>query len=103
MLNNLTMNSDKLKVVNNLVMNSDKQVDKKSALMKHILETNHDIDFTDWKILAKDSSGLRLRIKESLAILALKPDLNSTTRSTPLIIFPDGIAKKKVKFKMKIV
>jgi 1-acyl-sn-glycerol-3-phosphate acyltransferase len=82
--------------------NSYKRSDLKSALAKHEEKFKHQIDYTDWNIIYKDNSQQRLKIKESLAIIALKPDLNATTRSTPLIIFPEGVKnKKKVKFKFK--
>ena len=82
--------------------NSYKQSDIKSAIIKHEMEFKHKIDYNNWNILYKDSSAQRLKIKESLAIMTLKPDLNANTRSTPRFIFPDGLKnKKKVKFKLK--
>jgi hypothetical protein len=82
--------------------NSFKRSDVKSALARHELEFKHRINYTDWHVLSKDISSQRLKIKETLAIMALKPDLNATTRSAPLIIFPEGaLWKKKVKFKFK--
>ncbi|CAF4398969.1 unnamed protein product, partial [Rotaria sordida] len=69
---------------------------------KHEMEFKHKINYNDWNILYKDNFVQRLKIKESLAIIALKPDLNVTTRSAPPFIFPDGSKnKKKVKFKLK--
>ena len=66
------------------------------------MEFKHKMDYNNWNILYKDSSAQRLKIKESLAIMTLKPDLNANTSSTPLFIFPDGLRnKKKVKFKLK--
>ncbi|CAF1487155.1 unnamed protein product [Rotaria sordida] len=82
--------------------NSYKRSDTKSALAKHEMKFKHKINYNDWSILYKDSSAQRLKFKESLAITALKPDLNATTRSIPLFIFPDDLKnKKKVKFKLK--
>ncbi|CAF1394529.1 unnamed protein product [Didymodactylos carnosus] len=41
--------------------------------------------------MERDRIEYRLLIKESLPILALKPDLNGTVRSVPLIVCPDGL------------
>ncbi len=83
-------------------MNSFKRSDLKSALARHELEFKHRINYNDWHVLSKDISSQRLKIKETLAIMAFKPDLNATIRSAPLIIFPEGaLRKKKVKFKFK--
>ena len=66
------------------------------------MEFKHKMDYYNWNILYKDNSAQRLKIKESLAIIALKPDLNANTHSIPLFVFPDGLKnKKKVKFKLK--
>ncbi|CAF1013156.1 unnamed protein product [Rotaria sordida] len=76
--------------------------DIKSALAKHEMKFNHKTNYNDCNILYKDNSVQRLKIKESLAIIALKPDLNVTTRSIPFFVSPDGWKnKKKVKFKLK--
>ncbi|CAF0856655.1 unnamed protein product [Rotaria sp. Silwood1] len=73
--------------------NSFKRSDLKSALARHAVDFNHQINYIDWNILFKDSSIQRLKVKESLAIMALKLNLNATIRSTPLIIFPEGCNK----------
>ena len=80
--------------------NSYKRSDKKSAIEEHQIKHNHRFNFIDFNILYKDSSQSRLKIKETLAIMALNPDLNGTIQSTPLIIFPEGLKyKNEVKFK----
>ncbi len=66
-------------------------------------DRNHTIDWKDWKILSKDNKHYRLLIRESLYIADYKPNLNRTTCSAPLIIYPEGIKTKKPKVKIKSV
>jgi hypothetical protein len=57
--------------------------------------TKHKIDWQNWKIIDKDQHPYRLLVRESMAIVDKTPDLNSTTRSTPLIIYPTGYTKRR--------
>jgi hypothetical protein len=76
--------------------------DRNSALYKHQINTGHQLNWEEWKILGKDSHKYRLLIRESLAILKHKPTLNRTVQSAPLIIYPTGTKRRdKVKFKEK--
>ena len=44
----------------------------------------------------------RLRIKGPFAIMTLEPDPNAMMKLIPLIIFPEGVTrKKKARFKFK--
>ncbi|CAF1159844.1 unnamed protein product [Didymodactylos carnosus] len=79
----------------------DSSVKTRSALLKHELDTEHSIDWTSWRILAKDSSSYRLLMQESLAILDKQPELNRTVCSVPLVIFPDGLQRIKPTVKLK--
>jgi hypothetical protein len=65
-----------------------------SAVQRHIQQTKHVIDWRNWKILDKDKHPYRLLVRESMAIVDLTPNLNATTRSTPLIIYPTGYTKR---------
>ena len=42
---------------------------KRSALFKHQLETNHRINWKEWKIISKADKKYRLLVRESLQIL----------------------------------
>ncbi|CAF1357575.1 unnamed protein product, partial [Didymodactylos carnosus] len=64
-----------------------------SALEKHAHDSFHKIDWDNWRIVDRDNIEYRLLIKESLFILAFKPNLNGTVRSVPLIVFPNGLSK----------
>ncbi|CAF0828028.1 unnamed protein product [Didymodactylos carnosus] len=59
----------------------DSSVKTRSALLKHESDTGHSIDWTSWRILAKDSSSYHLLIRESLAILDKQPELTRTVCS----------------------
>ena len=74
---------------------------KRSALFKHQLETNHQINWKEWKIIFKDEKKYRLLVRESLQILLKKPTLNRTVVSVPLIVFPEGIQIYKPRVKIK--
>ncbi|CAF1264942.1 unnamed protein product [Didymodactylos carnosus] len=65
---------------------------EKSAIQKHSADKHHNFDWDNWNITERDRIQYRLLIKESLSILALKPDLNGTVRSVPLIVFPNGLS-----------
>ena len=51
--------------------------DSNSALCRHKLETNHQINFEEPKILDRASNDLKLQYKEMLYIRKLKPSLNT--------------------------
>jgi hypothetical protein len=76
---------------------SDSDKDKKkdkvilSALCKHEKDTEHHINWKDFRVVWRDENSYRLLVKESLVIQAYKPELNRTTHSVPLIVFPDGL------------
>ena len=55
--------------------------DANSALFRHKLETNHEIDFEEPKILDRASNDLKLQYKEMLYIRKLKPSLNTQENS----------------------
>ncbi|CAF4708676.1 unnamed protein product [Rotaria sp. Silwood2] len=61
-------------------------LDIKSAVHRHMHETNHIIDWKNWSILTKDRHSYRLCVRESLAIAKCQPSLNVTTRSVLLLI-----------------
>ncbi|CAM4835397.1 unnamed protein product [Rotaria magnacalcarata] len=81
--------------------NEDIQLPK-SAISKHYIATSHIITKQDFKILITEPRKYRLRIKESLMIIAKKPKLNGNDRSMPLYIYPDGIEITKEKEKKTI-
>ncbi|CAF2636559.1 unnamed protein product [Rotaria sp. Silwood2] len=66
-----------------------------SAIKRHMTCTKHKIDWKNWNILDKDKHPYRLLVKESLAINAKSPTLNLTTRSVPLVVYPEGRINKK--------
>ncbi|CAF4702610.1 unnamed protein product [Rotaria sp. Silwood2] len=61
-----------------------------SAIKRHMISTQHKIDWYKWSILDKDKHPYRLLVKESLAINEKLPTLNLTTRSVPLVVYPEG-------------
>ncbi|CAF1530574.1 unnamed protein product, partial [Rotaria sordida] len=65
-----------------------------SAIKRHITPTNHKIDWNNWSILDRDNHPYRLLVKESLAITENSPSLNRTTRSIPLVVYPEGSMKR---------
>ncbi|CAF1553686.1 unnamed protein product [Adineta ricciae] len=75
----------------------------RSSIFEHQRQTNHTIDWPNWKIIDKDPHGYKLKIRESLAIQQHQPSLNRTTSSTPLIIYPEGLRFTKPKVKIKRV
>ncbi|CAF1652430.1 unnamed protein product, partial [Didymodactylos carnosus] len=89
------------KTGNNDNLNLDDHCDSKSDER----EQNHHIKWQDFKILSKNTNPYCLLIKESLQIIARTPDLNSTTRPVPLVIFPEGSVslnrKEQTKVKIK--
>lgn len=65
-----------------------------SALTSHAQETGHHINWSDFKVVWQDNNPYRLLIKESLLIQAFQPELNRTTHSIPMIVFPDGLPRQ---------
>ena len=60
----------------------------KSDISKHLLEnSSHLIDFNQPKILARDNNWRKLKIKETLFIQKLHPQLNIDETSHPLFLF----------------
>ncbi|CAF3892145.1 unnamed protein product, partial [Rotaria sp. Silwood1] len=82
-------------------INNDEQL-KKSALYRHHTETNHTINWKEWKIISKDIRRYRLLVRESLHILQKKPILNRTTSSAPLIVYSEGLQISKPTVKIKL-
>ena len=64
----------------------------KSALAKHYVQTGHQFNENDFKIILSEKNRFRLLIKESLIINERKPKLNRTVRSLPLYIYPTGMS-----------
>jgi hypothetical protein len=54
-----------------------------STLSKHEKDTEHLINWKDFRVVWRDENPYRLLIKESLLIQAYKPALNRTTHSVP--------------------
>ena len=75
--------------------NSDKKknVIITSSLAQHEKETGHHINWADFQVVWGDNHPYRLLIKESLLIQAYKPELNRTTHSVPLLIYPAGLPR----------
>jgi hypothetical protein len=74
--------------------NNIKRKDNTTAVEKHLKDKNHKIDWKNTKILWTDNEPHKLLIKESLLIKTLEPELNRTTHSVPLYIFPNSIDKQ---------
>ena len=62
----------------------------RSAVKRHIIATNHKIDWKDCSILDEDHHPYRLLIKESMGITKNCASLNLSSRSVPLIVYPEG-------------
>jgi len=60
---------------------------KPTAVSKHLIQNNHDVLFSNVKILARGITDLELLIKESIIIKQLKPSLNANVTSYPLEMF----------------
>lgn len=64
-----------------------------SSIKQHEKEIGHRMDWSNFRIIGQDNHRYRLLIKESLLIRAFEPELNKTTHSVPLIVFPDGLPR----------
>ncbi|CAF1630184.1 unnamed protein product [Adineta ricciae] len=67
-----------------------------SAISRHINETNHTIDWEHFKLVWRDGNHHKLLTKESLVIQAYQPQLNRTTHSSPMYIFPEGLPQNLI-------
>ncbi|CAF4449483.1 unnamed protein product, partial [Rotaria magnacalcarata] len=54
------------------------------------------MNWSNFHVTWQDNHPYRLLIKESLLITAYKPELNKTTHSVPLVIFPDGLSRVRL-------
>ncbi|CAF4554515.1 unnamed protein product [Rotaria socialis] len=72
------------------------QITTTSAIQQHIASTKHKIDWNNWLILDNDNHSYGLLVKGSLAITENSPSLNRTTRSIPLLVYPEGIRKRSI-------
>ena len=61
--------------------------EKESAVSKHTLDTGHNINWDQWKILATGKTNKDILIKEKLLIRDNKPSLNDTEGSVTLKLF----------------
>jgi hypothetical protein len=84
----------------NLTVNENK-ANNTSAVAKHLKEKKHVIDWKNTRVVWTDNEPHKLLIKESLVIKTYEPELNRTTHSVPLYIYPNGIEKRFLP-KMKI-
>ena len=64
-----------------------------SSIKQHEKETGHHMDWNNFRVVWQDNHPYRLLIKESLLIQAFEPELNKTTHSVPLVVFPDGLPR----------
>ena len=67
-----------------------------SSLAEHEKNTSHHIDWRNTRVLWRDNNPYRLLIKESLVIRAHEPQLNRTTHSVPLLVFPEGLERSLI-------
>ena len=59
--------------------------------------SNHaSVDWRNTRVLWRDSNPCRLLLEESLVIRTHEPQLNRTTHSVPLLIFPEGLERSSV-------
>ncbi|CAF0938490.1 unnamed protein product [Rotaria sordida] len=65
----------------------------KSSITRHEKETGHHMDWSNFQVTWQDNHYYRLLIKESLLIKTYEPELNKTTHSVPLLVFPDGLPR----------
>ena len=97
--NQVEIRSDRIinvKKVNHIHSKSNKEYLTKSSIEKHHVETNHKIDWENTKVLWSENNPRRLLIKESLMIKAYESELDRTTHSVPLYIYPNGIERKSL-------
>ncbi|CAM4986705.1 unnamed protein product [Rotaria socialis] len=64
-----------------------------SSIKKHIIETGHNMDWRNFNVVCQENHHYRLLVKELLLIQVHQSELNKTTHSIPLIVFPDGLSK----------
>jgi hypothetical protein len=63
----------------------------KSSINEHQKQTGHQMDWEGFKIVCHETHKQKLLIKESLVIKGYDTQLNKTTHSVALILFPEGI------------
>jgi hypothetical protein len=62
-----------------------------SSPFQHQQQNNHHMNWEGFNVVWRDNNAQKLLLKESLVIKAYKTELNKTTHSVPLIIFPEGL------------
>ena len=71
--------------------NENNTTTKETAISLHQKQTGHKIDWERFPVLCHDSTTHKLRIKESMVIKANESQLNRTTHSVPLLVFPESL------------
>ena len=68
---------------------ASKNKQKPTAVNIHATETEHPATYDDFKIIGRDRSrnNFHLKVKESLMIKKLAPELNGAESSIPLMLF----------------
>jgi hypothetical protein len=101
--NNINNNNEQISMMTNEIINAqnneynqskENNDNRISVIKKHQNETKHKIGWESTKLLWSDNNPHKLLIKESLMIKAYEPELNRTTHSVPLYIYPNGLDKK---------
>jgi hypothetical protein len=64
-----------------------------TSVSRHAQQTGHQMDWKGFNVVCKDNHYYKLLVKESLVIKAYDTQLNKTTHSVPLVIFPEGLPK----------
>jgi hypothetical protein len=92
---NNKLNNNKFNMIlNNTNQSKEKDENyKNSEIFKHGKEKNHGMDWEGSQVIWSDNSSNKLLVKESLIIKAYESELNRTTHSVPLYVFPDGLPK----------
>ncbi|CAF2227682.1 unnamed protein product, partial [Rotaria magnacalcarata] len=57
----------------------DLDQEQTSSIKKHIIETGHNMDWSNFNVVCQENHHYRLLVKESLLIQAHQPELNKTT------------------------
>jgi hypothetical protein len=91
--NTITTASTTSNIINDNINNEEKKNVVLSSLLQHAKDTNHRIDWSNFRVVWQDNNSYKLLIKESLLIQAFQPELNRTTHSVPLIVYPDGLPR----------
>ncbi|CAF1524828.1 unnamed protein product [Adineta steineri] len=67
---------------------------KDTSISRHEQQTGHHMDWEDFKVVWQDSNTYKRRLKESLVVQAYGTQLNRTTHSIPMLVFPEGLPRK---------